>query len=1260
MRQGFIVLHGNRLEDLATAVLSWLQRHPLPGLEPEAVLVPSNGMAEWFKMTAARELGVCAAMQVELPARFSWRTYRRVLGADGGPDEPPLPVPARLPLDKAPMVWRLMAAMAATATGDSNAAREPPAAGSAHDRSPMHGTDDAVLADAWPAGATPRQQLAWARQVADLLDAYQVYRPDWLDDWEQGHDRLRPLPGTPADAAEPVPADQRWQPALWRWLVGSLGPWQGHLTRPALHREALRRLAQAEPGRWAHFGLPRRVLLFGSTQLPLQTLELLGALARHQQVLLAVPNPCRYDWTDTLYALPQPGVRAARQPHGRLPAREGQAAVPVEDLPTLGHPLLSAWGRQARDFIRALERFDDTQRQARALDIPRIDLFDEQPGHTLLQRLQAQVRDMVSAAELQAQPPTPPEPADRSIVFHAAHGALREVEVLHDQLLAALTAPPRDGDAPLQPRDIVVMVPDLAPFAPAIRAVFGRHPRTDPRHIPWGIADAHERSQLPLLQTVEWLLSADLQRCTGGDLRDLLDLPAWAQRFGLAPDDADELGRWVTAAGLRWGLDAQHRARVMADGGAEPPPSGPDDDLNTWRFALDRLLLGYATGRDDAAWPAMWQSVAPLPGAGALAASRLGSLDAMLAVLQGWWAVAQRDWRPAEWAVHVRALLARAFVAVSEREREALAALDDALTHWLEDAEAAGFDDPVPLAVLREAWLPLLVEPGQQQRFKAGGVTFCTLLPLRTIPFEMVCLLGMNDGDYPRASRADPLDLTQRPGQPRPGDRSGRDDDRQLMLDALLAARRTLYVSWTGRDVRDNGERWPSVLVRQLRDQLDATWGPGTSARLTTEHPLQPFSRRYFEDAEDGAPALFTHAQEWRALHDRPAGERGEAPPPVRLPAATGSADTIANATGAGAGAATVADAADPTRPATIETWTLADLARWLRHPPREWLRHRTGVRFPPEDDEQDVDDEPFGLSPRVHATLLGELLAAPAGWLDASEGLHASVAPDAPDARAARAARRLRRSGQLPWGASGDRMADELLALAQDQRARVDALQSAWPQLLPDADIELVLPAADGAPAVRLSDRIGGLRGSPAFPGRAVRVDVLSSRLFKGTGLPHGVRPDKLIAPWTAVLACAAVGQPVTGWVVAPDGAVALQPPDGAAAALQGLLAVASALRRGPQPPAALPRSGLHQLAGQAELARAAFEGPGAAMATARGLRAERDDPEVRRLASRFDDWCATPDQAAQVQALYGALDTSLRGYLTRHPADAAEAGDG
>ena len=544
-----MVLHSQRAEDLADTVFAWLARHPLAPLEEEVFLVQSNGMAEWLKMALAAHPsagGICAASRVELPARFLWRSYRQTLGRQA--------VPADSPLDKTPLTWRLMRQLPALLADPALAPVFAPVAGFL-----AHGGAD--------------RQLQLCRRLADLFDQYQVYRSDWLNAWARGDDDL---PGASATQTRPVPEDQRWQPALWRALIAPLDEAGRAALRPALHQQVVDRLLSGEP---TASPLPRRVVLFGMTHLPLPALQVLTALAEHSQVLMAIPNPCRFHWADII-----DGRELLQMQRRRLPLRGGRdlAAVPLEAMHAHGHPLLAAWGRQGRDFIRQLDAFDDVQRAQARFELPRLDLFDDDPvaEAPLLQRVQARIRDLVPLAE-HAEAPLQPE--DRSIVFHSAHSPVRELEVLHDQLLTLLAAPPVPGRAPLQPRDIVVMVPDIEPLAPAIRAVFGQYPRQDARHIPFDITDLGQRRVSPLVAALDWLLRLPQQRCRFSELRDLLEVPALARRLGLTADDLPRLALWMNGAGLRWGLGGgavarlfdqfeEHRLQVRAAGreGVEP------------------------------------------------------------------------------------------------------------------------------------------------------------------------------------------------------------------------------------------------------------------------------------------------------------------------------------------------------------------------------------------------------------------------------------------------------------------------------------------------------------------------------------------------------------------------------------------------------------------------------------------------------------------------------------------------------------------
>ena len=1080
---GLLVLHGNRLELLAEAVFVWLAANPLKPLEEEVFLVQSNGMAEWLKMEIATAHGICAATRVELPARFIWRAYRAVLGSGA--------VPRNSTLDKLPLTWRLMRLLPELS---SQPGFEPVAA----------------FLDAGDAA----RRLQLAQRLADLLDQYQVYRSDWLRDWASDQDRLRAESVEAAGQAAPVPLDQRWQPSLWRALLQTLSPEEQGAARPELHQRFLQALQQQPEDRQMP-GLPRRVVLFGTTHIPHQTLEAIAALSAHCQVLMAVPNPCRYHWADIIDG--RELLRAARRRHASRGGRD-LSVLPMQDMHAHGHPLLAAWGRQGRDFVRQLDNFDDVRVARQRFDVPRVDLFDDGPGLNLLEQVQAGIRDLVPLHEqIKAHEHTlvDVEADDRSIVFHVAHGAHREVEILHDQLLDlfAKATPQR----PLNPRDVVVMVPDIDTFAPAIRAVFGQHARGHVRYIPWGIADQKDRGHQPILVALEWLLRAPQQRFGASEVQGLLDVPSVARRYSIEADDLPTLVSWIDGAGVRWGLNAGHRESLGLAAGGEQ---------NTWLFGLRRMLLGYATGALESGSHAKdgdggFAGIEPHAEIAGLSAGMAGALAELLQALTAWWSDSNVLRPPARWAERMRTLMADFFEANDDADRAVLSALDDALTSWLHACELAGFDDDVDVAVAREAWLTAVDEPGSAQRFKAGGITFCTLLPMRAIPFNVVCLLGMNDGDYPRRSARSDFDLMALPGLARPGDRSRRDDDRQLMLDALLSARRVLYVSWAGRSQRDNQEQPPSVLVSQLRDYLAAVWGQEVVEQRTTEHPLQPFSRKYFEPQSGKAPQdrLITYASEWRAAHveqDLSAVASRSEPADTNTP--------------------------DDTAPAKM---TIASLASFLRNPVREFFKRRLQVSFDGPDGTTQ-DDESFSTGGLDRWALLEAVLRESRRQLDTpSSGSTADEAKNVAGVVESQVAR-LKRAGRLPIAGPGQLVEEELGQTLVPMVARWQAARDQFPcahdklpaQMTHPQDTDLVL-----------ADWLVGLRSAAATADNSspsVWIELQASKVAdQGGKAGPTIREDKLVAAWVRCLVSAACGHPASGIVIGAGAVVHVTPPE-------------------------------------------------------------------------------------------------------------------
>ena len=1052
---GFMLIQGNRLENLCELLVAWLQRHPLPPLENDVVLVQSNGIAQWLKLAIAADApgcGIAAGLTVTLPGRFIWQAYRQVLGD----------LPHSSPFDKEPLTWRLYRLL-----GNLDALADifAPLTGF------LSGNDP----------ARRRHQLA--AKLADLFDQYQVYRADWLTAWQDGDDVLIRLNGN----REPLPEAQRWQPALWRLLMADIqisanspfaseeippappfskggdkspsfakggesespplakGSWGGFdeneeefttASRAAIHRAFLERLRTAPAQR-----LPRRIIVFGISALPRQSLEVLAAIAVHAQVLLFAHNPSRHYWGDLVAER-----ELFRQDYRRQPPRQRPPITDAAALHVHGHPLLAAWGKQGRDYLRLLDEHDQrSQYEAhfQAADMP-IDLFESPGNDTLLHQLQDDILELRTLAERQAARTVIDPATDRSLEFLIAHSPLREVEILHDQLLEAFALAEHAG-TPLAPRDVLVMVPDINGYAPAVTAVFKRHYDDPRRNIPFHLADQGQTVTNPVLIGLATLLNLPQARFSVTELVDLLDIAALRERFGIAVADVPQLRRWISGANIRWGLSAEHRASLGFPAGLEQ---------NTWKFGLQRMLLGFASGAGNA-----WQGIEPYDEVGGLDAVLIGPLVQLLDTLERAWSALHIPRSAPAWVTLLVQTLDELFVAVSDADELALAQVTAALERWALECQNGELTEELPLEVVREALLARLDLPTLTQRFFAGAVNFATLMPMRAIPFRHIWLLGMNDGDYPRNYHRADFDLMT--DDYRPGDRARREDDRYLFLEALLSARERLVISWIGRSIRDDSTRPPSVLVGQLRDHLAAGWqltdGSGTNLldALTTAHPLQPFSERYFQP--ERSPRLFTYASEWRAAHhqmkppfrkdhEKPPFSKGglggfdekeKSPPAPLLPRGETNQPQLKHC-------------ALPTENCPLPISVTA-LGLFLRQPLKTFYTQRLGLYFNA-DDRAPVDDEQFDVDKLTGWQLRDALLDV------VKTGLIQEVNLDI-ERCLCEGATRLARAGALPLPPFTQTWIDALMADLAEPIAQYQALLTAYSRCCPAENVWLLNP---------------------------------------------------------------------------------------------------------------------------------------------------------------------------------------------------------
>lgn len=971
------VYHSNRLDVLEEIMEFIVERQRLDDpFEPEVVLVQSTGMAQWLQMTLARRFGVAANIDFPLPARFIWEMFVCVLEG----------IPKESAFTKQSMSWKLMSILPQM----------------------LSRPEFAMLGHYLEEDDDDRKLFQLASRIADLFDQYLVYRPEWLSRWEKG------------ELADGLDDAQLWQAPLWKALVehtASLGQPGWH--RANLYQRFINTLEKAES---RPAGLPSRVFICGISALPPVYLQALEALGRHIDVHLLFTNPCRYYWGD----IKDPTFLARLQSRRRQRTAQSESRALFKDndaAPSLfnedgeqdvGNPLLASWGKLGRDYtflLSGLDRFEE------------FDVFVDVNGGTLLQNLHYDLLELHNAAiegsTLETYETSDQKRQlafdDRSVTFHICHSPQREVEILHDRLLAML-----EDDPDLTPRDIIVMVADIDSYSPYIQAVFGS--ASPDRWLPFAISDRRAREAHPTVQAFLTLLSLPDSRFVSEDVLALLEVPSLAARFNIDEEGLRYLRLWVHESGVRWGMDDDNVRDF----------SLPATGQHTWQFGLTRMLLGYAMESSVGEW----RDVLPYDESSGLIASLVGHLADLLMQLNLWRKGLAQSRPLAEWLPVCRDMLDTFFQPDPETEA-ALALIEQQWQAMIEQGVESQYQSDVPLTLLRDELGQRLDQERISQRFLAGPVNFCTLMPMRSIPFKVVCLLGMNDGVYPRTLAPLGFDLMSQ--KPVRGDRSRRDDDRYLFLEALISAQRKLYISYIGRDIQDNSERFPSVLVQELLDYIgqshylagDEALNCDESARRVKEHLVQVHTRTPF-DAANFLPGheRQSYAREW-------------------LPAAC--EEGVPH------------EAFIKTLPARIEEEISFDqLQRFWRHPVRAFFQMRLGVNFRLEEPGL-PDAEPFTLDSLSRYQLNQQLL-------------NTLVEAGDPEPLF----KRYRAAGELPYGAFGEIFWEAQLAEMQALADKVLAGRAESQSL----EIDLTL---DG---VRLTGWLmhvqpdGLLRWRPSVPG--------------------------------------------------------------------------------------------------------------------------------------------------------------------------------
>jgi exodeoxyribonuclease V gamma subunit len=764
-----------------------------------------------------------------------------------------------------------------------------------------------------------RLRFQLATKLADRFDQYQLYRPDLLLAFERSE---RPFEATPYRETA------SWQGALWRAVVSEAGP--NHLAKRFTDLIEILGRAAAAPQ-----GLPTRVSVFGATALPPVFLDLLGHLARFSRVVLYVVTPTPEYWSD---------LRSERDAAKQLDFFAARGITASDAHVEIGNPLLTSLGRQAQDLDALLQKLDADGSAREHLDSP-------MPSRdTVLGTLQADIAELVHRGVGDGHHASLPlRASDRSLAIHVCHSPMREMQVLRDVILDAF-----ESDPALRPDQVFVLAPDITKYAPFIEAVFGVAHEGEPM-LRFTIADRTTRAEEPLVDAALKLLDLVGSRVLASEVLALLDAAAVRRAARIEASEVEKVRNWVTSVPIRWGMDGRHRRDALA------LPSAEIDTADTWRGGLDRLLLGYAVGDDRELVTGRLPS--------SLAAADADLLGRFVMFVDRLFRELERLAQARtleEWARDLRASFATIVKPNDEAEESALLALLDATDRLAQHQGAAACSEAVTIEIVRDAIRSELDASGGSAGFIGGGITFCSLQPMRAIPAKLIAIVGLDDRVFPRRDRPASFDLIA--AAPLQGDRSAKGDDRNLFLETLLAARGRLVLSYVGRSQKDNRELAPSSALVELESAIDRSFGAVggrlASAHLTTVHALQPFNERYFTAAgnDDDARSL------------------------LRLPSSFSTASFQA---AVALRAETIAENAFAAQPVALKDTPqeieLGELSEFWVSPCKHFCTRTLGLRLPG-DDALVSDAEPFALDWRANYQVSELLLERRLAGLPAGE----------------------------------------------------------------------------------------------------------------------------------------------------------------------------------------------------------------------------------------------------------------------------------
>jgi len=903
------------MENLLALLDKIQQVSPLPIFSQEMIVVQNAGMQHWLNMSLAQQRGISMNISYALPSQFLWKLVRSIASEDN--------VPEQSPFSREVLSWKiddLLGSETVISDEEFSSATQYWLGSSVDENEDV--IDEATAANKQTHSTVfnekqtlKRYQLAC--QLADLYEQYLIFRPQWINDWHQGK-----ASKSFSDKKQAVEVE-KWQAKLWQLLT------QDQSYNPI----ELINKAIGNIGSKKHL-LPPRLSFFGINAMAPMWLSFIEAISDHVDVHFFHLNPCFDYWGDI-----QSEKKASSLQVSHLLDKwvEGHDDITVN----IGNPLLANLGQQGREFMALLNDYSTVNIEV----FDEVQQSDESTSLSVLHQVQQDILTLTDQRD------TRKNQQDNSIVFTSAHSALREVQGLHDWLLHQF-----NDDKTLTPKDVLVMCPQVEQYAPYVSAVFARGwqdlaDKIPP--LPCSIADRVSKDSEPIVAAFTQLLSLPDSRFQVSQIIGMLRLPAMQNKFSISIEELDKISAWLEQACVHWGINQQHKQQVLQ--------STEVNNAFTWQQGLSRLMRGFAFSDN----PMYVDEQLYLPNVEGNDAILLGKLMLIIEQLQHFSQNLGTEKSAVQWQQFLLNMLNGLFEVTDET---AFIVIDHAIGSLAEYCQHADYQQNISLSVVRDFLTNHFSQPDPGRQFMVGQITFCSMLPMRSIPFKIIAILGLNDGEFPRQRQPLGFDLMAS-SKSELGDRSRRGDDRYLFLEAIISARKSLYLSYQGRNIRNNNEKQPSIVLKELMEYLEAGYGwqlhnsdvseeendSGDRSSDIKQLPMQAFSEQNYLGKQK------SFDPNWLKLK---AAKKSEQTEPLILPI-------------------------DKTSDEETKTVDINELIRFFQHPAKAFAQKHLQLYF--ENRETKLDDtEPFSENFLQSYLLRQQLLAL---YLDSSSEQEISTA---------------------------------------------------------------------------------------------------------------------------------------------------------------------------------------------------------------------------------------------------------------------------